>query len=232
MKQLFLSFATFLCLLGTPLSFNPLHESPTPHGQWIPTRSTLPIDNTVHSTFSPIAPGTAAYDAAKQALVKKIKSSASRFERAKQASAQGEHDLVGELLLENVQEWEYVEGYLEAIENTDGGEEASGIIMQGQPEVQQYADALENLARFKLAQNNFEEAEPLIRDTCTMLEKGYGIEHQLTSSCYATRASVLLRLGKQDDLNDLVQTTQMKLNEHAEAQHRVLNWIDTLRNNL
>jgi hypothetical protein len=202
------------------------------HGTWIPTRSTIPVDTRVHSTFTPIAPGTAQYDAAKQALVQKIQISASRFERAKKASSRGEHDLVGELLTANVQEWEYVDGYLEAI--TNGGPETSGIVLQGQPEVQQYADALENLARFKLSQNNFQEAEPLIRDTCTLLERGYGIDHQLTSSCYATRASVLLRLGKQDDLNDMVQSTQTKLNEHAEAQtvtqmqSQVLNWIDTL----
>merc|ERR1719272_2650180 len=41
-------------------------------------------------------------------------------------------------------------------------------------------------------------------------------------------------MGKQDDLNDLVQSTQTKLNDHAEYQKvsemqtRVLDWIDTL----
>ncbi len=184
-------------------------------------------------SFSPVAPGNPVYDQARAALVAKIAASAERFEQAKVASSAGDNERVGALLAANVGEWRYVDSYLQAIDQA-GGPDSAGVSVTGQPEVQQYADALENYARFKLSLNELEEAEPLIEETCAMLEKGYGLDHQLTSSCYATRASVLLRLGKNDDLNDLVALTQNKLETHnaqqdvIKMQTRVLDWIDTL----
>lgn len=49
-----------------------LDADSTTNGQWIPTRSTIPVvDTYVQSGFKPIAPGTKQYEEARQALVKK-----------------------------------------------------------------------------------------------------------------------------------------------------------------
>ena len=179
----------------------------------------------------PIPLGSLQYEQARDALLAKIEAVTERFHQAKEASDHGDQARTGQLLYANVEEFKYVDRYIEMIEN--GDDIGVRALLSGQPEVQQYADALENYARFVLSQNRWEDAEPLITKTCRLLEPGNGVDHQPVSA--ASRPSVSLnKLGKTDDLDVLVETTQNKLAAHrkqvtvSKMQSQLLGWIDTV----
>ena len=197
--------------------------------------------------MGPIVPGSENFYEVQRNLADKMPTVLRRQEKAKVASQAGDHEGARDLLLANVAEFDYVDSFIDSVLQSTGGVnptytnagnfagfKSRTFFLKGHPEVQHYADALENYARFLLSQNRWEEAEKLIAKTCLMLEIGYGVNHQLTSSCQVTQASVLIHLGKMEDFNKLVERTQNKIIEHnkeetvLQMQSQLLNWIDTL----